>query len=241
MASGEPFSEQFQDYYFSTDGGLQETEYVFLQQNGFPQRFNSFTSTELIIGETGFGTGLNFLATIYHFLQAGIENNTLHYIAVEKYPLSKSQLKQVYSSFKTTWPQLAACCQELLHCYPDEFNSIHKKFQFELFSGRICLSLIIDDATAGLQELLKSQSTQEKKYRITMDAWYLDGFAPARNPDMWQSELFDTLAKLSHSGTTISTFTSAGRVRRGLIDAGFKMSKVPGLGKKREILCGVKE
>ena len=74
-----------------------------------------------------------------------------------------------------------------------------------------------------------------------MDAWYLDGFAPAKNPDMWQIELFDTLAKLSKPGTTISTFTSAGIVRRGLIAAGFKMSKVPGPGKKREISFGVKE
>ncbi len=233
LKSGEPFSEQFQDYYFSTDGGLQETEYVFLKQNNFPQRFQS-NHKPLKIAETGFGTGLNFLVTAYHWLQLTDLNNKLEYTAIEKYPLTKSQLKQVYAVFNTSWPQLNTCCSELLSHYPTDFSQSKetaKQYELKLFDGRIHIKLIIDDATAGLKQLLPSTNI--------MDAWYLDGFAPAKNPEMWQKELFKSMAKLSKPGTTLGTFTSAGIVRRGLIEAGFEITKVPGLGKKREILAGV--
>ena len=230
MVSGEPFSEQFQDFYFSTDGGLQETEYVFLKQNGFPQRFKQLKNTPenniFKIGETGFGTGLNFLVTAYHWLQTKNSNCTLEYTAVEKYPLTKLQLIQVYDTFKNTWPQLSLCCSELL----DHYQVNLPNNQLELFNGNIVLKLIIDDATTGLKQLIPNDNK--------MDAWYLDGFAPAKNPDMWTMKLFKTLFDLSKAGTTISTFTSAGIVRRGLIEMGFEMTKVPGLGKKREILSG---
>lgn len=250
LESGEPFSDQFQDYYFSTDGGLAETEYVFLKQNDFPQRFININKSSLTknapqdcvlrIAETGFGTGLNFLVTAYHWLQSADLHCTLKYTAIEKYPLSQSQIKQVYQVFYKSWPQLSFCCTELLTQYPKVFLPsedglcIHK---FELFNGRIHLKLIIDDASAGLQQLVHSENKPSKN----IDAWYLDGFAPAKNPDMWQTELFETMMKLSHTGTTLSTFTSAGIVRRGLIAAGFKITKIPGLGKKREILSGIKE
>ncbi len=231
MISGEPFSEQFQDFYFSTDGGLRETEYVFLKQNGFPERFENLKSessdSSFSIAETGFGTGLNFLVTAYHWLQESDLECVLEYTAVEKYPLSHSQMKQVYETFIKTWPQLSDCCTELLQSYSDK--PAHQ--EMTLFNGKIMLNLIIADATEGLKQLLPSQQK--------INAWYLDGFAPAKNPDMWNMELFKTIAKLSQSGTTLSTFTSAGVVRRGLIEVGFEMTKVPGLGKKREILSGV--
>nr|WP_246540560.1 tRNA (5-methylaminomethyl-2-thiouridine)(34)-methyltransferase MnmD [sulfur-oxidizing endosymbiont of Gigantopelta aegis] len=246
LDSGEPFSDQFQDFYFSTEGGLQETEYVFLKQNGFPQRFidlnllthhKSVTQQPTIhIGETGFGTGLNFLVTAYHFLQYCNENCSLNYTAIEKYPLSTMQLERVYQVFEKSWPQLGYLCQELAlhyssHQVPSKYNN-----SITLFDGRIHLHLIIDDATKALKDLADNPSTL---YQHRIDAWFLDGFAPAKNPDMWQDNLFDALAKLSRTGTTMSTFTSAGIVRRGLIEAGFKMKKAPGLGKKREILAGV--
>lgn len=227
---------------------MQETEYVFLKQNGFPKRFSNLKKNQgdcvLRIGETGFGTGLNFLVTAYHWLQISNLNCTLEYTSVEKYPLTKSQIEQAYSTFKKSWPQLSLCCSELSAQYPpglyqlDESSSSSlKQIQLKLFDGRIRLNIIIDDAAAGLKQLLSTaqQNSQEK-----MDCWYLDGFAPAKNPDMWHSKLFKTIAELSKSGTTISTFTSAGIVRRGLIEAGFNITKVPGSGKKREILSGVK-
>ncbi len=236
LDSGEPFSEQFQDFYFSTDGGLQETEYVFLKHNGFPRHFRELSrhsdTAVLRIGETGFGTGLNFLVTAYHWLRSTSNKCRLEYLSVEKYPLDQSQLEQVYRVFKQTWPQLSAVCDEFLDHYPVS-NTLSGQHTFSLFNQQITLRLIIDDACSGLKKYLAEQPDK-------MDAWYLDGFAPAKNPDMWQAELFTSLAQLSQSGTRISTFTSAGMVRRGLTDAGFRMSKAPGLGKKREILYGVK-
>ncbi len=189
LESGEPFSEQFQDFYFSTDGGLQETEYVFLQQNGFPRRFTDPQSHLLRIGETGFGTGLNFLVTAYHFLHNAPLNSTLNYTAIEKYPLSKSQLEQVYGTFNRTWPQLAVCCSELIPSYPENFNQSDNNIQFELFSGKIILNLIFNDAAAGLKQFLALNNEHK------MDAWYLDGFAPAKNPDMWRQDLFSVRAR----------------------------------------------
>ncbi|MCK5698204.1 MAG: tRNA (5-methylaminomethyl-2-thiouridine)(34)-methyltransferase MnmD [Gammaproteobacteria bacterium] len=231
LTSGEPFSEQFHDFYFSTDGGLQETEYVFLQQNNILQRFSDQQQSVVRIGETGFGTGLNFLVTAEQFLKSAHPQCTLEYTSIEKYPLSYQQLQQVMLTFKKNWPQLTQVCDELLMVYSHAFNKKEQKLDVTLFDGRIRLILLIGDATQTLQTLLKMP------YQA-VDAWYLDGFSPAKNPDMWQDELFNALAKLSHKGTSISTFTSAGRVRRGLIAVGFTIIKVPGLGKKREILSG---
>ena len=228
LASGEPFSEQFQDFYFSTDGGLQETDFVFLQQNQFPQRFTH--SNHIKIGETGFGTGLNFLVTACRFLSHAPEKNTLDYLSIEKYPLSYTQLQQVYSVFKKSWPELTMVCNEFLSHYSGCLNNSKK---IKLFNNRIQLNLIIDDAATGLKQLA------DTRYQ-PLDAWYLDGFSPAKNPEMWHQDLFTAIAKLSRTGTTLSTFTSAGVVRRGLLEAGFKVTKVPGPGKKREILSAIK-
>ena len=250
LKNGDPYSELFEDYYFSTDGGFIETEYVFLKHNGFPQRFYDLalkqkrkqTDSTLRIGETGFGTGLNFLVSAYHWLQVSDLKGTLNYTSVEKYPLTKPQLKQVYAAFNKKWPQLAPFCTELLKQYPEDISSLvnhsdshanTKQYQLVLFGHKIHLNLLINDATAALKQLLPA-------HKNTMDAWYMDGFAPAKNPDMWQQELFQTVAKLSKRGATLSTFTAAGFVRRSLTEAGFTMSKAPGLGKKREILYGVK-
>jgi len=190
--------------------------------------------TTLKIGETGFGTGLNFLISAYHWLQITDLKCTLEYTSVERYPLKKSHLQRVYTTFTQQWPQLQTCCAEFLAQYPDNFDGTSRQLQFELFDQKIRLNLLIDDATEGLKQLLPT-------HKSTIDAWYLDGFAPNRNPEMWQSELFAAVAKLSKPGTTLSTFTAAGHVRRGLIEAGFDMHRAPGLGKKREILFGVRK
>jgi len=236
LESGEPFSEQFQDFYFSTDGGFQETEYVFLKQNNLPQAFIDLTNKQQVfkIAETGFGTGLNFLVTAMHWLQNSDLNSTLEYTSIEKYPLKKIDLIQVFSIFKKNWPQLSLYCDELKTHYPIEFKN--NQIQLTLFNGRIILNLLIEDASSALKKLSRSSKEQQSN---KIDAWYLDGFSPAKNPDMWNQDLFNSIAKLSKPSTTISTFSSAGFVRRGLQEAGFNMTKVPGLGMKREILSGV--
>lgn len=237
LENGTPYSEKYQDIYFSQDGGFIETEYVFLKHNGLPQRFYNQADTTsqnpIKIAETGFGSGLNFLVTAYHWSQITDFKKNIDYISVEKYPMEKQQLIQAYQLFKYKWPQLSRLCDELIQQYPECFKNNQKQsFDFYLCDDHIHLKLLINDATLALQSLLT-------KHHDSINAWYLDGFAPAKNPDMWTQELFETMAKLSRTGSTLSTFTAAGFVRRGLTEAGFKLSKAPGYGKKRELLYGI--
>ena len=218
---GQPLSSQFADVYFSNENGLAETRYVFLANNQLPERFAALTADQqLVIGETGFGTGLNFLCAWHLFDQHATATARLHFVSVEKYPLNKADLQRALG----LWPELAPYAEQLLARYV----ALHPGFQRLVFvGGRVVLTLLIGDALELFGQL-----------DARIDAWFLDGFAPAKNPDMWTPELFAELARLSHTGTTMGTFTSTGYVRRRLNDAGFKMKRVPGLGKKWEVLKG---
>ena len=218
---GQPLSSQFADVYFSNENALAETRYVFLANNQLPERFAALTADQqLVIGETGFGTGLNFLCAWQLFEQQAAAGARLHFVSVEKYPLNKTDLQRAL----TLWPELAPYAEQLLA----QYVALHPGFQRLVFAGgRITLTLLIGDALQLLGQLDGE-----------IDAWFLDGFAPAKNPDMWTPELFAELARLSHANTTLGTFTSTGYVRRRLNEAGFKMKRVPGLGKKWEVLKG---
>ncbi len=218
---GQPLSSQFADVYFSNENGLAETRYVFLANNQLPERFSALTDNQqLVIGETGFGTGLNFLCAWQLFEQQACPDARLHFVSVEKYPLNMADLKRALA----LWPELAPYAEQLLA----QYVALHPGFQRLVFAGgRVVLTLLIGDALALIGQL-----------DAKVDAWFLDGFAPAKNPDMWTPELFTALARLSHVNTTLGTFTSTGYVRRRLNDAGFKMKRVPGLGKKWEVLKG---
>lgn len=223
---GQPYSIQFQDVYFSSDNGLAETDYVFLQGNNLASRFQQFSSFQpseskkFTIIETGFGTGLNFLCAARLWLSIAPQNVRLHFISTEKYPLTYSDIVAAQS----LWPDLSPVSTEFLVSYKKLADGSATAY---LFDERIELTLLIGDANITLKDL-----------NITADAWFLDGFAPAKNPGMWQAELFSHMARLSKPGTTFATFTSAGLVRRGLQAAGFKVNKHPGFGKKREMLIG---
>lgn len=218
---GQPLSSHFADVYFSNENGLAETRYVFLANNQLPERFAALQAHEhLVIGETGFGTGLNFLCAWQLFEQQAVTGARLHFVSVEKYPLNKADLQRALA----LWPELAPYAERLLA----QYVALHPGFQRLVFAGgRVVLTLLIGDALELLGHL-----------DAKVDAWFLDGFAPAKNPDMWTPELFTELARLSHARTTLGTFTSTGYVRRRLNDAGFKMKRVPGLGKKWEVLKG---
>ncbi|WP_323884675.1 bifunctional tRNA (5-methylaminomethyl-2-thiouridine)(34)-methyltransferase MnmD/FAD-dependent 5-carboxymethylaminomethyl-2-thiouridine(34) oxidoreductase MnmC [Aeromonas caviae] len=228
--AGTPVSSEFGDVYFSNDNGLSETRYVFLQQNRLPERFSHHDSDSFVIGETGFGTGLNFLATMAVFLeQAPLSGNgsRLHFISVEKYPLTQADLRKALAA----WPELSHLSQDLIDQWPLPVSGCHRL----LFAdGRIRLDLWFGDIKEMLPQVPHPATG-------LVDAWYLDGFSPAKNPEMWTQELFDDLARLARPDTTLSTFTCAGFVRRGLIAAGFAMKKVKGHGSKREMLAGVRE
>ncbi|CAI8973272.1 bifunctional tRNA (5-methylaminomethyl-2-thiouridine)(34)-methyltransferase MnmD/FAD-dependent 5-carboxymethylaminomethyl-2-thiouridine(34) oxidoreductase MnmC [Pseudomonas serboccidentalis] len=218
---GRPRSRVFDDVYFSDQSGLDETRYVFLEQNRLAERFAALPAHgRLVIGETGFGTGLNFLCAWQLFEQHAVAGARLHFVSVEKYPLSPADLQRALA----LWPELKPLAEQLLTHYV----AIHQGFQrIILGNGRVTLTLLIGDALEQLPQL-----------DAQIDAWFLDGFAPAKNPEMWTAELFIELARLAAPGSTISTFTSTGWVRRLLNAAGFKMKRTPGIGHKWEILRG---
>lgn len=219
---GRPHSRQYDDVYFAINEGIDETLHVFIEQNHLRQRFAELAPRDcLVIGETGFGTGMNFFCAWQLFDELAHAEARLHFVSVEKYPLSRADLERAMQ----LWPTLTAFTRPLL----DQYVAIHPGFQqLSLDDGRVTLTLMIGDALEQLPQL-----------DARIDAWFLDGFAPAKNPDMWTPELFAQLARLSYPGTTLGTFTTTGWVRRSLIEAGFTMKKVPGIGKKWEVMHGV--
>jgi len=235
-ASHMPTAQAFGDVYFSVDDGLAETRHVFLQHNQLPARFAKLDADrygEFVIAETGFGTGLNFLAAAQLWLQAAPANWRLTFVSAEKFPLRQEDL----ASALAHWPEFAALTTELLTQYPPLLRGHHR---LTLAQGRIQLQLVFDDALDALQQLLETDypAWQQTSARC-VDAFFLDGFAPAKNPDMWSAPLFQTMARLAKPGTTFATFTSAGEVKRGLAAVGFNVSKVGGHGRKRSMLRGV--
>lgn len=220
-ADGVPRSDAFDDVYFDKEAGLEETRYVFLEHNRLAERLCSITQpTRFSIAETGFGTGLNFLCALQLFLEQAPPQAWLHFTSVEKFPLSHSKLQQALEM----WPSLAPLTQALLKYYPTLCYGLHR---IELPEYRTTLTLWFGEASEGFSSI-----------NGQVDAWFLDGFAPSKNPEMWSSELFESIQRLSHSGTTFATFTAAGIVRRGLQDHGFKVQKVKGFGHKREMMIG---
>lgn len=218
--SGTPFAPVFEDCYFSRQDGLAESRYVFLQGNGLPQRWQG--QEQFTIAETGFGTGLNFLATWQAWRQDPRRCGRLHFISIEKHPIPKAQLQSLLS----TWRELAEQANTLLENYPPLLSGFHR---LRLERGQVTLTLCFMDVQAALAELV-----------ARVDAWYLDGFAPARNPQMWELPVLQGIARLSHANTSLATFTAASTVREGLREVGFAVEKRPGFGKKREMLVAKK-
>ncbi len=216
---GLPYSKAFSDIYFSSENGLLETEHVFIQGNNLSSRWQAWSGNTFTIIETGFGTGLNFLCACKHWLEYAPADAQLHFISVEKYPLTPQDMQQAL----THWQTLHSIADALIADYETLLNTGN----IALFGGCVQLQVLFSDAAACLGNL-KNQA----------DAWFLDGFAPSKNPDMWQPALFAQMARLSHRHTTFATFTSAGMVRRGLAAAGFTVTKKPGYGKKREMISG---
>jgi tRNA 5-methylaminomethyl-2-thiouridine biosynthesis bifunctional protein len=215
---GQPFSETFGDVYFSRDSGLEETRHVFLQNNQLPQRFAALAANQVFtIGETGFGTGLNFLCAWQCFREHAPAAARLNFVSVEKYPLQPDDLCRALA----LWPELTELTSQLCQQYTPLPAGSHR-FHFD--AGRISLTLIIGDALDALP-LMDAR----------IDAWFLDGFSPSKNPDMWSPALFNAMAGLSAPG---ATFTCAGFVRRGLKAAGFEVTKTAGFGSKREMSRG---
>lgn len=229
---GTPVSRDFDDVYFSNDNGLEETRYVFLGGNQLPARFAQHSRTLFTVAETGFGTGLNFL-TLWQAFDAfcaahpDATLNRLHFVSFEKFPLQAQDFARAHAA----WPELAPWAEKLHRQWPPLLAGC-QRLLFD--NGRVTLDLWLGDVNELLPDLDDALQGQ-------VDAWFLDGFAPAKNPDMWTPQLFNAMARLARPGATLATFTSAGFVRRGLQDAGFTVRKSKGFGRKREMLTGVLE
>ena len=222
--NGLAFSEQYQDVYYNSDNGLQETDYVFLQANRLAERWLDHPNASFTIAETGFGTGLNFLLAAKLWLDTAPFKANLHFISAEKHPLSPPDMSKAWQQ----WPTMKPFSEALIALYPKALE----QGDVSLFNQRVRLSLLIGDAATAYQSLSQQQP------KIAVDAWFLDGFSPAKNPDMWQGSLFKQMALLSNSHTSFATFTSASAVRRKLMAAGFQVNKQAGYAKKREMLYG---
>ena len=227
---GTPVSRAFDDVYFSNDNGLEETRYVFLGGNDLPERFTRHTRDLFIVAESGFGTGLNFLTLWQAFdafqqTQPDAALQRLHFISFEKYPLTQADLAAAHQR----WPELQPWASQLQREWPVALPGC-QRLLFD--GGRVTLDLWLGDINPLIETFDDSLFRQ-------VDAWFLDGFAPAKNPDMWTPQLFSAMAKLARPDATFATFTAAGFVRRGLQEAGFEVTRRKGFGHKREMLCGV--
>jgi len=217
-----PLSSEFGDVYFSKTDGLAESRHVFIDGNDLATRLANLRNFErFVIGEIGFGTGLNILAIWQLWQQIRPDNHShLHIITTEKFPLSKTDLEQALS----VWTELAGLSQQLIDNYPPPLAGCHR---LNWFDERLTIDLWLGDATSSL-----SQVTGEGK----VDAWLLDGFAPSCNQELWSADLLAQIARLSKNHTTLATFSVASAVKQGLKHHGFTLAKRKGFGKKREML-----
>ncbi|MFC0444403.1 bifunctional tRNA (5-methylaminomethyl-2-thiouridine)(34)-methyltransferase MnmD/FAD-dependent 5-carboxymethylaminomethyl-2-thiouridine(34) oxidoreductase MnmC [Pseudidiomarina halophila] len=221
---GLPVATAFGDIYFNNENGLAETNYVFLQHNDLPARWQTDYVRPFVIAESGFGTGLNLLACWQLLLEQAPAELKLHFISFEKYPLRPDDLRRALAAF----PQLSDLAAELLAVYPPAEPGCHRRI---LAQGRIVLDLWVGAIDEQIAAWLPHSEQQ-------VDAWFLDGFAPDKNPDMWQPELYEAMVQSAAPGATFATFTAAGKVRRGLLQAGVNVQKAKGFGVKREMLFG---
>jgi tRNA 5-methylaminomethyl-2-thiouridine biosynthesis bifunctional protein len=215
-ADGAPRSRRFDDIYFSREGGLDETRAVFLEGCGLPEAWAG--RRRFTVAETGFGTGLNILALLELWRRRKPAGGRLSIFSVEAYPLTREEAARALAA----WPELAGLASLLIQRWPHRAPGFHRLDLPELDAT---LDLAVGEARWGIEA-----------WSGAADAWFLDGFAPARNPQMWRPEVLAAIAARSAPGARLGTFTVAGNVRRGLQAASFAVDKRPGHGAKRERL-----
>jgi tRNA 5-methylaminomethyl-2-thiouridine biosynthesis bifunctional protein len=215
-ADGTPYSTAYDDVYHAVEGGEAQAHYVFIAGNGLPDRWRG--AARFTILETGFGFGLNFLATWRAWREDAARGARLHYVSVEKHPFGAQDLAVLHASHAG----LAPLAEELRSAWPLLVPGLHR-LEFE--GGRVVLTLAFGDAPRLLPQL-----------RLAADAIYLDGFAPAKNPEMWSPELLKAVGRLAAPGATAATWSVAASVREGLRAAGFAAERRRGFARKSEML-----
>ncbi|WP_309087350.1 tRNA (5-methylaminomethyl-2-thiouridine)(34)-methyltransferase MnmD [Phenylobacterium sp.] len=215
-ADGQPRSRLFGDVYFSAEDGLAETRAVFLDGCGVPDAWAG--RRRFVVAELGFGTGLNIAALLDLWRRTGPPGGQLHVFTVEGFPIAADEAARALAR----WPEIAQAAQALTRRWPGRARGVHR-LEIPEFSA------VVDVAVGDVAEALAGWTGRA-------DAWFLDGFSPALNPQMWSDEILALVGARSAPGARAATFTVAGQVRRGLAAAGFSVEKRPGFGRKRERL-----
>ena len=217
-SSGTPFSEKFGDVYHSAESGPDQARHVFLHGNGLPERWRGTRIFTVV--ETGFGLGLNFMATRAAWRSDPARCARLHFVSIERHPFVRQDLAALHARY----PEFSGQSAELCAAWPPAVSGTHR-LHFD--EGRVTLTLVFADVLEALRDL-----------RLGADAFYLDGFAPDRNPEMWSPSVMKALARLARPASTIATYTASRRVRDALADTGFSVEKSAGFGRKRDMLAG---
>lgn len=218
---GTPYSPAYGDVYHSAAGGHLQAKHVFMGGNGLPERWRE--RRRFVVLETGFGLGTNFLATWLAWRNDPQRCAELHFISLEKHPFAAVDLARAHE----VWPEFAELSAELIRHWPSGDALRAGEHRLALADARVVLHLLFGDALACLPVL-----------DAEVDAFYLDGFSPAKNPDLWSPELCRSLHHLAAPGATLATWSVAGAVRRALSDAGFVVDKRTGFADKRQMLVG---
>ena len=207
-----PVSMRFDDPYFSLENGMAETGHVFLDGNDLPARF----CDGFHVAELGFGTGLNLLATWKMFNDCGVAGR-LRFTSFEAFPMDRADAEAALAAF----PTLSDLADVLLDAWSQD--------SFDIETPSLHAQIVVGDANVTVP-----------KMQAPADAWFLDGFSPAKNPELWGPELMQAVGVQTKTGGTFATYTAAGHVRRALGEAGFEVCRVPGFGRKRHMSVGVK-
>jgi tRNA 5-methylaminomethyl-2-thiouridine biosynthesis bifunctional protein len=232
------YSSRFNDIYFDAATGPEQNKDVFITGNNIIEQLTRCTEF-LTIAETGFGTGLNFLLTLktYQSLAEGKtslskEKNKnfqlphLTFISIEKYPLSQKELQKCLAKL----PKFTGLAEQLIEQYPaGEPSSFPRECELKFLNNKVTLKIIFDDATLALSKIGRTKNG-------LIDTWYLDGFSPIKNPEMWSPQLFEQLARLSKDQASLSSFIMTEKIRQQLIDAGFRPHQQPITHNNKEIL-----
>ncbi|MDF1748258.1 MAG: FAD-dependent 5-carboxymethylaminomethyl-2-thiouridine(34) oxidoreductase MnmC [Alphaproteobacteria bacterium] len=212
---GTPYATRFDDLYFSADDPCGEVQHTFLQGTHFETLCQK---PRLTVAETGFGTGLNFLEAWAVWERTAPAGATFDFITVEAFPMPREDLIRAHAAFPHHTQRVASLQQQ----WPGALPGSHR---LSVAGGAVRLLLLIGDVVEQFQQ-----------HRFQADAWFMDGFAPAKNPDMWRPEVFEQIARLSAPGATLATFSAAGPVKQGLRAVGFEVEKRSGFGRKRHCL-----
>ncbi|PRF36261.1 bifunctional tRNA (5-methylaminomethyl-2-thiouridine)(34)-methyltransferase MnmD/FAD-dependent 5-carboxymethylaminomethyl-2-thiouridine(34) oxidoreductase MnmC [Burkholderia multivorans] len=214
-------SPAYGDIYHSAAGAIAQANHVFVAGNGLPARWQQRRTFTIV--ETGFGTGCNFLATWAAWRDDPARCERLHFVSVEKHPFSREDLRRAAAHIVAN-TTISANVDELTDAWPPLVPGLHR---LEFDAGRVVLTLVFGDALERLPTLV-----------ARADAFYLDGFAPSKNADLWSIDVFRALARMADERATFATYSSSGVVKRALDEAGFAYRKVDGFAGKRAMLVG---